>query len=179
MLYVVKSGDFVKVGYSSDVPKRMKQYATHNPNFELLYILAGDIKLEREIQKELDNYHFRLEWFHCDDYVLAKIAYLKEKFKDYVEDINSVQRKMRDIQTELVLEMFSTCKEVTNFSCSKHYKLIWANELGVALKSVDGAITKLKKKGILFDVMKGDRPIKGFVGINTDKLDSDIIERIS
>lgn len=155
MIYFIKSGEFLKVGYSTDVPKRMKQYATHNPSFELLYIINGDQKLEKQIQSELSDYHFRLEWFYMDDYVKYMIDYLKEKYKDWVEDETSIQAKMRDVEQEFIQLIQSSVKEVTNFAATKYYKQKWAKELKVPFKNIDSIIRKLIKKEILYKVTEG------------------------
>lgn len=44
MLYLIKSGDFMKVGYTIDAKSlktRIKTYKTHNPNFEVLGVCQG------------------------------------------------------------------------------------------------------------------------------------------
>jgi hypothetical protein len=33
MLYFVKSGQYVKIGYANDVERRMKEYYCTNPNY--------------------------------------------------------------------------------------------------------------------------------------------------
>jgi hypothetical protein len=33
MLYLIKSGKYLKIGYAKDVSKRLKDYYTHNPDY--------------------------------------------------------------------------------------------------------------------------------------------------
>lgn len=169
MIYFIKSGNFLKVGFSADVPKRMKQYATHNPDFKLLFIIAGDIKLERQIQSDLDRYRFRLEWFHCDEHVLAHVEYLRVKYKDWVEDLESIKLKMRDIEYELLTLIINTAKEVTNFPATKHFKLEWAKALKVPIASIESTLTKLIKKKVLTKVTTG------ILCLDSTKLDRDLL----
>jgi len=155
VIYFIKSGDYLKVGYSSDVAKRMKQYATHNPDFELLYIINGDEQLEKEIHTELKDYHHRLEWFHMDDYVKYMIDYLREKYKDWVEDEISILKKMRDVEGEFIELLKISVKELTNFPATKYFKQKWAKELKVPFKNIDAMIRKLVKKEILYKITEG------------------------
>ena len=171
MVYFIKSGDFLKVGYSTDVPKRMKQYATHNPNFELLYIINGDQKLEKQIQSELNDYRFRLEWFHIDDYVMYMVEYLREKYKHWVEDEPSIQAKMRDVESEFIQLLLSDVKEITNFPITKYFKQKWADKLKIPFKNVDAIIRKLLKKEILVKITTG---IVGFVLAKIPQQPSDL-----
>lgn len=169
MIYFIKSGNYLKVGFSADVPKRMKQYATHNPDFTVLYIIAGDVKLERQIQDDLSRYHFKLEWFHCDEHVLAQVEYLRVKYKDWVEDLESVKLKMRDIEYELLETIINTVKEITNFAATKYFKLQWSKQLKVPIASVDSTLTKLLKKKILYKITTG------ILGLDVTKLDKDLL----
>jgi len=36
MLYLIKSTEYLKIGYTDNLDSRLKQYDTHNPNYELL-----------------------------------------------------------------------------------------------------------------------------------------------
>ena len=169
MIYFIKSSNYLKVGFSSDVPKRMKQYATHNPDFELLCIIAGDVKLERQIQAEMNQFHFKLEWFHCDEHTLARIEYFKLKYANWVEDIESVKLKMRDIEYELLSLLINSVKMITNFPATKHFKYECAKTLKVPVGSIESTLTKLLKKKVLFKVTTG------ILGLDVTKLDKDLL----
>ncbi len=50
MLYLLESGNFIKVGYSKDeksFARRMHSYRTHNPSFVLVGIKEGDKEEEK------------------------------------------------------------------------------------------------------------------------------------
>ena len=68
MLYLIKSGEYIKVGFSKDVvsfKKRMKYYKTANPNILLMGICEGTEEDERNYHRKLDAYKLynRAEWF--------------------------------------------------------------------------------------------------------------------
>ena len=68
MLYLIKSGEYIKVGFSKDVvsfKKRMKSYKTANPNILLMGICEGTEEDERNYHRKLDAYKLynRAEWF--------------------------------------------------------------------------------------------------------------------
>ena len=90
MIYLVKSearnGTFFKVGYTTNLAKRLIPYFTHNPNIELLETIKTYKKtkcnLETEIHEEITKmgYTFKVakngtvtEWFFVP----------KEKEKDF------------------------------------------------------------------------------------------------
>lgn len=81
MIYLMQSGTFFKVGFTSNLEKRIKAYATHNPQAKLLAyaITYAPTKraLESEIHKELKNMGFQFhksaltqtesEWFEPNE----------------------------------------------------------------------------------------------------------------
>ena len=60
MLYLVKSHSAIKIGSAEDVKKRMSEYKTHNPDFELLEIANGTVKEEKELHCKLKNYLYKV-----------------------------------------------------------------------------------------------------------------------
>ena len=68
MLYLIKSGEYIKVGFSEDVvslKRRMRQYKTNNPNVLLLGLCEGTEEDECNYHRKLDAYKLynRAEWF--------------------------------------------------------------------------------------------------------------------
>ena len=35
MIYLIKSNNYLKIGYTSNIQSRTKAYNTHNPNYEV------------------------------------------------------------------------------------------------------------------------------------------------
>ena len=68
MLYLIKSVEYIKVGFSRDVislKSRMRQYKTMNPNVLLMGLCEGTEEDEGNYHKKLDAYKLynRAEWF--------------------------------------------------------------------------------------------------------------------
>lgn len=70
MLYLIKSGDYIKIGFSNDVVNRMKSYKTCNPDFEILDIQTGSEYDEKRWHDLLLIYKHRGEWFHFNQEIL-------------------------------------------------------------------------------------------------------------
>ena len=51
MLYLLKSGNYLKIGYAKNIEERMKLYTTHNPDFELLDTKEGTLLDEKELHR--------------------------------------------------------------------------------------------------------------------------------
>ena len=93
MIYLVKTevreGTFFKVGYTSNLAKRLIPYFTHNPNIELLETIKTYKKtkynLETEIHEEIVKmgYNFKLQ---------SGFSYQKQKKKNLKKkDLHSLR----------------------------------------------------------------------------------------
>lgn len=66
-VYIVKVGEYVKIGYSADVRGRIMEMQVSNPHaVELLYAFPGDEKIEDFLHYAFDHLHHRGEWFRMD-----------------------------------------------------------------------------------------------------------------
>ena len=66
VVYFVKAGDFIKIGYTCDVQARMSQIQTSNPNeVDLLFTVKTDDarKLEQDLHNKYRKQNVRGEWF--------------------------------------------------------------------------------------------------------------------
>ena len=70
MLYLIKSGDYIKIGFSNDVANRMRSYKTCNPDFQILDIQIGSEIDEKNWHERLFMYKYRREWFHFNQEIL-------------------------------------------------------------------------------------------------------------
>jgi hypothetical protein len=83
MLYLIKSGEYFKIGFSSssNLKRRIDAYLTCNPNFELLGIREGTRGEESKYHKCLKflglQHPERMEWFREKGEILS---ILKEQF---------------------------------------------------------------------------------------------------
>jgi hypothetical protein len=51
MLYLIKSSKYLKIGYTDNLIDRLKQYDTHNPDYELISTLDLPKRHEKKLQK--------------------------------------------------------------------------------------------------------------------------------
>ena len=80
MLYLIESSNYVKIGYAKDIVKRMRQYNTHNPEFNLIDVTNGELADETELHRKLKPYKYKNEWYYFDkEVVLIWLNYVKSK----------------------------------------------------------------------------------------------------
>lgn len=70
MLYLIKSNNLIKIGYTENIHTRMQNYNTHNPDVELLGIREGDKNLEDYYHYIFRNRHIKGEWFKLPEYIV-------------------------------------------------------------------------------------------------------------
>ena len=69
-IYFIRSGDFVKIGFSTNTQYRMTHLQIANPHEpELLFEIEGDKLIENYIHLVLKGHHHRGEWFHLNEAV--------------------------------------------------------------------------------------------------------------
>lgn len=59
--YIIQSGRFHKIGKTTNLSNRLKQYSTHNPDYQLTMILEGDY--EDYLHYYFQQYLYKTEWF--------------------------------------------------------------------------------------------------------------------
>ena len=90
MLYLIESGNYIKIGFSKDLDSlknRMITYKTHNPDIKLLGLCEGTEEDECNYHIKLDNYKLynRAEWFKKEGLSLVIDDF---KFGDLVDKYN-------------------------------------------------------------------------------------------
>ena len=86
MLYLVKSNSALKIGSTNNLKLRMKDYKTHNPDFELLDIADGTETEEKILHSKLNNFKYKgsREWFKdCNEVRNEWNNYVKSTGKIY------------------------------------------------------------------------------------------------
>ena len=79
MIYFIKLNDFVKIGFSDDVSKRVAQLQTSSPyNLDVLCIIEGDYDKEKELHELFKQYSARGEWFYLSEEILEYIKSCKD-----------------------------------------------------------------------------------------------------
>lgn len=77
-IYIIKSNDKYKIGYTANIKKRINDYTKHAGNIEVIYIYKGYncFQLESKIHQLLSHRQYKGEWFDlCDSDILKIISY--------------------------------------------------------------------------------------------------------
>lgn len=80
-VYFVKTGDFIKIGYGSNIASRLLALQCANPQpLQLMHWERGSMSDERAFHKRFEHQRTRGEWFSFDgellDYVKRRTAFL-------------------------------------------------------------------------------------------------------
>lgn len=94
MLYLIKSGDYYKIGYTDNMYIRLKDYRTHNPDIHLIGMKEGTLEDENNYHKEFSDYIIHGEWMQIPN---EKVEQLKKVFtKIEIIPIHKESKKLSD-----------------------------------------------------------------------------------
>lgn len=66
----------VKVGYSANVKRRLRELQRYNPaELHVLDVIPGTESVERDLHKRLAPYRLHHEWFQCNEAITAWLAF--------------------------------------------------------------------------------------------------------
>lgn len=146
MVYLIKSGNYLKIGYSQDIKKRLQNYSTHNPDIVLLDTIDGDESMEKMLHNLCKEFRLnnKQEWFHLNPFIIDVWNSLKDsefieipKSEIDIEHINiNYKEKFEETLSELLKlkeelisekekfwkireELFNTSNDLDNY---KYYK---------------------------------------------------------
>lgn len=113
MLYLIQSGSFYKIGYTTNLRRRMAQYKTHNPNILLLGLKEGTLLDEQQYHQRFSEFKYQTEWFRLPKYVLEELI---NEFNVYqlinVHNIKETNRIRSNIElANQELQMFRSMSE--------------------------------------------------------------------
>lgn len=64
VVYFIKSDGLIKIGFSTNLKKRLQTYATHNAfDVDLLGTIPGEQSLEKELHAKFRQFRVHREWF--------------------------------------------------------------------------------------------------------------------
>ena len=87
-VYVVKCGDFVKIGRARNVEQRMRDIQSANPHtIELLFVSFGGNEVEKELHRRFAAYKHRDEWFRLEGEVAEWIQVQRDQGAQPVEKL--------------------------------------------------------------------------------------------
>lgn len=87
IVYLIRSGDNYKIGFSKNINNRIKAYKTHNPEFELIKVYEGGRDLEKDLHYGLRPFRIKgTEWFNSCS--IISIPEFVEKYYNWYKKIN-------------------------------------------------------------------------------------------
>lgn len=71
-LYLIQSGEYLKIGFTKNLQERIKSYNTHNPNYKLLETRDGTYADESYLHKKLKKFSINRnsEWMYYDNIII-------------------------------------------------------------------------------------------------------------
>ena len=128
MIYFVKAGDYIKIGYSKDnksFESRISTIKTNCPfEIEILGKIEGGVEQERNIMNYFIKFHLRGEWFNYDisieefaknPYIIPKSNYLKplhETNKKIDENIDEILKLYKEgVSLRVIEETFKISRK--------------------------------------------------------------------
>ena len=81
-LYIIKVDDSYKIGYSSNWAKRLKNYRTHSPTFDITYLIKHEeaFELETELHNMFRDKRISGEWFDLNEKDIVKaVSYCSKR----------------------------------------------------------------------------------------------------
>ena len=104
MLYLLKSGNYLKIGYAKNIEERMKLYNTHNPDFELLDTKEGTLLDEKELHRICKKWKYRTEWYYYNEEIIKIFKEFIPKNLDFIFKFLVI---LKDKEEEIIVD---TCK---------------------------------------------------------------------
>lgn len=98
MIYLIKSFDYLKIGYTDDITKRLNAFNTTNPDFTLLETKEGTRDDEKVLHKLCKPWSHRNEWF-------KDVSEVRKFWNDYQEtteyDVIKLKKEIEDLKNKL------------------------------------------------------------------------------
>ena len=198
MIYLIKSNDKLKIGYTSNLEVRLKQYKTHNLDIELLNKKEGSINDEKTLHSICSEYKIKNEWFKYNQFIIdafnkynplnESLSYKNDYINIYLDEFVDIMLKIENGTQARLLALLWKESEINLKDSSKGNQIYtikankdkWAKELLVKLQTINNTLSALLEKNLL---IKKDRSIcmlnpklffKGFVN-DRDKVIQTII----
>ncbi len=61
MLYLIKSNNYLKIGFCKNLENRLKQYNTHNPDYTVIAVRDGTASDEYFLHKLFENIELMIQ----------------------------------------------------------------------------------------------------------------------
>lgn len=116
MIYLVKLDSAYKIGYTSELKKRINSYKTSCINVELISFREGNMNNEKELHSVLNDYNIRNELYEINDDVKNLFeTFVFDSQIDYKKELDKLKKEYDKLKEEnLILkkEKYKTDSEI-------------------------------------------------------------------
>lgn len=99
MIYFIRNGRGIKVGFSENVEKRLRVFRTTIPEIELIATMPGGRGHERALHVMLAEHRMDGEWFRDNEHVRSAIEFA---VANGVEELKSVRRTTEPLDETVI-----------------------------------------------------------------------------
>ena len=97
MLYLIKSNNWLKIGFTNNLDDRLKHYNTDNPEHELISNREGDRKDESYLHSLFKSCEIKGEWMEYNNFIIElfnKIMLPSEINQKSIKEIKTLNTKL-------------------------------------------------------------------------------------
>lgn len=93
LIYFIRCGKFIKIGFSKNPATRLKELQTANPNkLVLVATMPGNLQTELSLHEIYKNKRVRGEWFKYEGMLKRSIMAINNAESPEVTDVRSFER---------------------------------------------------------------------------------------
>ena len=120
-LYLIKSGKYLKIGYTNNLDSRLKSYQTHNPNYQLLFIREGTQSDEYFLHKIFEKYRINnTEWMVYKEDIINTFKTIKLNHRPSVKNDKKRASKKRKKHVQEIIKRRKQFKEAKTIIINKY-----------------------------------------------------------
>lgn len=174
MIYLIEQDNYYKIGYTSNLERRLKEYSTHNINFKLIDTIEGDKSFEDLLHKKFKHLKYNNEWFHKNDEILKYFKNtkgIKEIPKDFVYMFPRVLDKLREL-TEASLKVLNYVVLNAGYAGDPpignifNFNAVVAEHMSTKMNISTYAIKKSLKQLVALELLIKDKKVRGVYYVN-------------
>lgn len=191
MVYLIQSGTYLKIGYTTDIINRFKAYVTSNPEVYLLSVVEGNMSLEKYLHKKFEKYKYKNEWFHHNIKILEEfdklsISEVTSSFYTFERTYSNIFKINSAITLKVLIRLCCILKCNSDIvDLNNKMALEIANELGVSFKDIYDSIMELNGLDMVYTYngewrinpamfWRGDLDFRDYILVNNINISTNI-----
>lgn len=171
IVYLIQQNKFLKIGFTTDLEKRLKDYQTHNANFELLYSIQGTRSLEKGLHNKFNHFRYNNEWFFYNDEIIdlfrkysKQNQYKSKIIKHFYDNLKPFYDLNSMIATRLMYILIEISNSKTGiFTLNTSKRKSFLEKLNIKSSQLSRALKQLICNLIITELEKDTYMINPFV----------------